>query len=667
MTNSDDKIFLGIDTGGTYTDAVLLSASDGVMDKAKSITTRHDLSVGISGAVDAVLKSGVAKAEDISLVSISTTLATNALVEGKGGSIALIMIGFDQADVEKAGLKESLGNDPVIFIAGGHDVHGKETPLDMDALIPFVEEVKTKVSGFAVAGYFAVRNTSHETRVRDYLLENTELAVTCSHELSSKLGGPKRALTTVLNARLIPVIRDLVIACRKHLQTVGIDAPLMVVRGDGTLVDADFALKRPIETILSGPAASLIGARFLLGTKDAIVSDIGGTTTDVAILEKGWPRIEPNGASVGGYVTMVEAVAMHTFGLGGDSAVAICDDNKTLINLGPRRQIPISLLAQQFPEIIYRELKRQEKIEYPTPTCASFAMLSSSQITGVESLKPTEVKLFEKLTSEPQPLDTFLRGASDTNTLKTLVSKGMASVSGFTPSDAMHVLGLQDNWDGEAAKLAASIMCRMRDKFGKAIALSSQILCQNIKQQLTIQSADVILQTCMSENDIQIGVGANKLIERSLNREQGFVKFSLELDRPLVGLGASANCYYPDIGERLSSECVIPEHADVANAIGAVTSKVRVSKNIMISSTDGGSSFQIMTLTRPETFSNEEEALERAEAILTDEITQMAIDAGAQDPVFEKDINVQAADIEGKRHFVDAVITITATGEPNIQ
>ena len=159
-----------------------------------------------------------------------------------------------------------------------------------------VDALEGEADGFAVAGLFAVRNPSHEEQVRTLLQESTGLPVTCSHELSSRLGGPKRALTTLLNARLIPVIHDLIVACRGYLGATGIEAPLMIVRGDGTLVQADFAGKRPIETILSGPAASLVGAQFLLETGDAIVSDIGGTTTDVAVLNKGWPRVEEDGA-----------------------------------------------------------------------------------------------------------------------------------------------------------------------------------------------------------------------------------------------------------------------------------------------------------------------------------------------------------------------------------
>jgi N-methylhydantoinase A/oxoprolinase/acetone carboxylase beta subunit len=660
-----DQIMLGIDTGGTYTDAVLFSHGRGVIAKAKSVTTKHDLSIGISGAVDAALAKFGEPATSIALVSISTTLATNALVEGKGGSVGLVMIGFNEQDAQKAGLQEALGGDPVVFISGGHDVQGNEKPLDMEPLAGFIEAHGDKVSGFAIAGYFAVRNASHELRVKDYLNKKTGLASTCSHELSSKLGGPKRALTTLLNARLIPVIKDLIEATQGHLKTVGVSAPLMVVRGDGALVSAGFALNRPIETILSGPAASLIGAKFLLGAEDAVISDIGGTTTDVAILEKGWPRIAPDGASVGGFTTMVEAVAMHTFGLGGDSTVTLDDTSPNGLTLGPRRQVPVSLLAVDCPEIVMRELNRQAELDTVSATTGRFAWKTVAEGDALPNLKATEEKLLAKLVRDPQPLDTLLKGSSEVGTLNRLVSRGLAQVSGFTPSDAMHVLDLQSNWNAEAAEKTAMLFARQKDRFGNWIASSLTSLCQRVKDQITLQSAGVILQTCLKESGVSIGPGASSLLERAMNKTSGLVEVTVNLDRPLAGLGASAQTYYPAIGDRLSTPCHVPEHADVANAIGAVSGEVRIQKSLTVSSPDGGNSFHILLESGPEIHLDEEAAIKAATNKLTAIVSDLIKQAGALDPEFSTALDVQAAEIEGSRHFVQATVTVAATGLPD--
>src|SRR5262245_18611812 len=394
-TKSASHLFLGIDTGGTYTDAVLWSEADGVAAKAKALTTRHDLAVGISGAVDAVLQQvGVAPAA-IKLVSMSTTLATNALVEGQGGRVALVMIGFSEADLARDGLKAALGHDPVLFPPGGHDVHGNAAALDLSHLEAALPKLGASVSGFAVCAYFAVRNPAHEISARELIRDRTGLPVTASHELSAKLGGPRRALTTLLNARLIAMIDRLIAATEGFLAARGIAAPLMVVRGDGALVAAAFARQRPIETILSGPAASLVGARHMTGLDDAVVSDIGGTTTDVAVLDRGRPRLDPQGATVGSYRTIVEAVAMHTFGLGGDSEVALEEGGlDPRLKLGPRRLVPLSLAAVAHEAVVLNELERQARAPNASRMDGCFAFRTGVPERLAAGLTGPEAKLY---------------------------------------------------------------------------------------------------------------------------------------------------------------------------------------------------------------------------------------------------------------------------------
>ena len=198
-------ILLGIDTGGTYTDAVLFDEQSGrVVAAAKALTTRHDLAVGIRRAAESVLEgSGVDRAS-IALVSLSTTLATNALVEGQGGRVCLVLIGFDGGSAARARIAEALRGDPCVRIGGGHDAagHAREA-LDIPALDRALADLEGSVAAFAVAGMFAVRNPEHEIAVRDRLRKRTGRPVTCGHELSSRLDGPRRAMTCVLNARLV--------------------------------------------------------------------------------------------------------------------------------------------------------------------------------------------------------------------------------------------------------------------------------------------------------------------------------------------------------------------------------------------------------------------------------------------------------------------------------
>src|SRR5690606_32852490 len=166
-----------------------------------------------------------------------------------------------------------------------------------------------------------------------------------------------RALTATLNARLTPFIRRLVDAVRERLDALGIRAPLMMVKGDGSLVSQATALERPVDTVLSGPAASVVGACYLSGRDNAVVADMGGTTTDIAVVTAGRPQTRLDGALVGEWHPMVETLSVYSIGLGGDSEVRFSGGEG--IGIGPRRVIPMCLLAERYPSVI-EVLKSQD-------------------------------------------------------------------------------------------------------------------------------------------------------------------------------------------------------------------------------------------------------------------------------------------------------------------
>jgi N-methylhydantoinase A/oxoprolinase/acetone carboxylase beta subunit len=660
-------LFLGIDTGGTYTDAVLYSESEGVLASAKSLTTRHDLAIGVSGAVETVLAEIGAAVGRIRLVSLSTTLATNALVEGQGGRAGLVMIGFGPQDLARDGLAEALGSDPVIYLPGGHNVHGNETPLDLTPLERQLEDFSEQVSAVAIAGYFAVRNPAHEIAVRDLIRRRTSLPVTCSHDLSSRLGGPRRALTTLLNARLISMVARLIEATSGYLESRGIKAPLMVVRGDGALISAAEALMRPIETILSGPAASLVGARHLTGLDNAVVSDIGGTTTDVAVLEGGHPRLDSEGATVGRYRTMVEAVAMHTFGLGGDSELRLEDGGFDAgLILGPRRLMPLSLAAHLWPQPVLAALERQAQSSFPGRYDGRFALRTGLPKALATGLSAQEAALYERVTLEPQPLDAVLTTTSQRATLDRLVARGLVLIAGFTPSDAMHVLGRQDQWNADAAVLGAEIFARRKAGSGQAVAVSALELAGMVSARLTRQSAEVILTALLAEEGIGgIDVSKSAFVERALARTPGLVRFSLRPDRPLVALGASAPVHYPAIADMLDIESFVPVHAGVANAVGAVVGQVRETVTVFVTEPDEGR-FAVNGAGAHELFRERAEAFARARELAGAEAREAAIRSGADHPVVEHGEHIDMPEIEGLEKLVEARFVATASGRPRI-
>lgn len=658
-------IFLGIDTGGTYTDAVFYSETQGVLAKAKALTTRHDLAVGIAGAVDAVLSSSSIPVQRISLVSLSTTLATNALVEGQGGRAGLVMIGFGPQDLKRDGLETALGTDPVIFLDGGHNVHGGEKPLDLAPLEQMIDTLKGEVSSFAVAGYFSVRNPAHELKVRDFLHRHSGLPVTCSHELSSKLGGPRRALTTLLNARLISMIDRLIGSCEGFLAQRGIVVPLMVVRGDGALISAAEARLRPIETILSGPAASLIGAHHLTGLDNALVADIGGTTTDVAVLDGGRPRLDEDGAVVGGLRTMVEAVAMRTYGLGGDSEVRFEPGVSVKIQIGPRRVLPLSLASTLFGPAIVGALEQQVKSAHIGRFDGRFAVRTGLPDRYASGLSRNELELYRRIDPVPISLDRLLTMTSQAATLDRLVARGLVHICAITPSDAMHVLGLQSQWDPDAAVLGLRLAARTRSGTGRPIAQDETAIAKLISERLTRQSADALIATALGDDGLaNIDPARSELIERALSRKPGILRLAVTLDRPLIGLGASAGLHYPAIGELLSADLVVPREADVANAVGAVVGQIRSLVTVFVTSPEEGR-FVVSGAGENTHHHDEPKALEEAERRARASAAQKALASGAVDPVVSVEWEIQAPEIEGRRQLVEARVAAIATGRPS--
>ena len=660
---------LGVDTGGTYTDAVLIRDEREVVASAKALTTRHDLAVGIGAAVEAVLAASGVDVAEIGLASLSTTLATNALVEGQGARAGLVYIGFRAADLQAHGLAEALGGDPALVISGGHSHAGSEAAaLDHEALLAWLETAPG-ASAYAVASLFATRNPAHELAAAEMIREVTGKPVSLSHHLSAKLNGPKRALTALLNARLIAMIARLIDRAEGKLRDLGVTAPLMVVRGDGALISADQARERPIETILSGPAASIVGARWMTGADHALVSDIGGTTTDVAVLTGGRPAIDPQGARVGPWRTMVEAVAMRTFGLGGDSEVHVQDAGLTGgVTLGPRRVVPVSLMAMEAGAAVQAALEDQLRASAPGEHDARFVRA----VPGIEAggLGERETTLLGRIRDDIMPVGKVLRSRMDHAALARLVRRGLVQVAGVTPSDASHVLGRQAGWDSEAARMALEVVARKRTGSGNRLALGPEALARMIVDRLTYQTSLALLETAFAEDDVEFGLppealSAHVLMQKGLDRHHGLVRLSAGLGVPVVGLGASAACYYPAVGERLGCDMILPEHAGVANAIGAVVGRVTIRRGGTVTSPSEGK-YRVHLESGPEDYSDSDTAMDALEAALSAEARAEAEAAGAVDIHVTARREVKEAQAEARRVFLEAEIVVEASGRPRI-
>ncbi|MEC7191769.1 MAG: hydantoinase/oxoprolinase family protein, partial [Pseudomonadota bacterium] len=334
-----------------------------------------------------------------------------------------------------------------------------------------------------------------------HLSQTTGLPVTCSHELSNALGGPRRALTTVLNARLISLLDRLIKSTSLQIEKLGLNCSLMVVKGDGTLLQADYARTRPVETVLSGPAASISGAAFLVEEEDFIVSDIGGTTTDIARLRGGVVQTSADGAMVGGWRTNVEAAHIHTFGLGGDSMVSVNSrDLKGGICLGPRRAIPLSLLGTQQPQI--KEILRQQTEQAIAQGTDGRFVQAMVQAEAVPKwLTRSETKLLYQL------IEVGVTALSDIATtqvamgaVERLITRGLVMLSCFTPTDAAHVLGQFDEFDMYSAELGAQLLARQKSGSGSQLAAEGLEAARIVIDTLTNDSAVALMDAALADD-----------------------------------------------------------------------------------------------------------------------------------------------------------------------
>lgn len=588
------SILLGVDTGGTYTDAVLLDDECGVIGAAKALTTKHDLSVGVGKAVEAALPD---PPPNIRLVSLSSTLATNAIVEGKGSPICLLLIGYDPDMVAMVGLERVVTNESIVFIRGGHTVAGEEqAPLDIDAVRRAILTHAPHVAAFAISSYFGVRNPTHELRVKRLVRRLTGLPVTCGHELTTYLHAPRRALTVALNARLIPLLQQLILGVRQMLASQGIHAPLMVVRGDGSLMDAKMALERPVETILSGPAASVVGARYLSNVGDVFVIDMGGTTTDIVALHNGRPVLNIKGAWVGDWQTMVEAVDVRTTGLGGDSEVRL--DEAGNLCVGSRRVVPLSLLANQCSavlDVLRSQLGHGKNEAVADMGLGRFVLREQPLSIEQSSLTSTQQEIWSLLSDGPVSVSQLLGGVKYSSVyrrcLDELMEHGLVVASAFTPTDALHVLGQYRCGSVEAAELGAALWARR-------LGVGRRGFCERVVRQVIVQAGRAVVASALAEEGgLTLGsrdsVG-RLFIERAVGvDDEGVFSVAFSMRRSLVGIGAPVAAYLPPVAAQLHTNLCIPEHAEVANAIGAVAGGVVQTVRLLIRPRDGGNAYRV--------------------------------------------------------------------------
>jgi N-methylhydantoinase A/oxoprolinase/acetone carboxylase beta subunit len=534
------KYIIGIDTGGTYTDAVLIEADSGaVMATAKEPTTHYHLATGTGHALASLLQGSGVASSDIQQLAVSTTLATNAVVEGKGARVGLFVIGYVK--------HFKLPVVAVAFIKGGHTIQGvEEEPLDLENLVDTVRGLTGEVDAYAICSAMSMENPTHELVAEKAIGMLDPKPVFCSHRISQQAGMRERAATAALHAKLMPLMQDYIGGVQVAMIKQGLSCPVVIIGGNGQTVSIDQAVERAGVTVASGPACTAhFGA--LQTNGDALVIDVGGTTTDIAMIENGRPLLAPDGCQIGEWQTHVEAIDMFTGGIGGDSHVLI--DEQGGLHIGPTRVVPLCMAVA-------------------LPTASDWLGTgTSSRCIGlvVEEDMPEDLE---------DPVITFLRQHGPATLAAIGDAIGISSVplekhleglardqlifeTGFTPTDALHVLGLISLGNSEAAQAGAAVLARIKGG-------DPEQFCHEVIRRTEKQIEDLIIDYIIHR---YWGKSLTSFITSRDSHPVLSVEFSLKI--PLIGIGAASRYFLPGVAKRLGTTVTFPEYCEVGNAIGA--------------------------------------------------------------------------------------------------
>ena len=322
------ELRLGIDVGGTNTDAVVLDRADRLLARAK-VPTTPDVSSGIEAAAAAAVHDLGADRGRVTHAMLGTTHATNAVLERRRlRRVAVVRIGAPATFAVRPlfgwpdDLRRAISVGETIA-RGGFEFDGREiVPLDLGAIAAFAASVADRAESVAISSVFAAVSAEHELAAREAVRKELghDVAISLSHEIGS-MGLLERENATVLNAALTGVAHDVAGAFRGALEACGLDPVTFFAQNDGTLMDLDYALRYPVLTIGSGPANSIRGAAYLTGSTDAIVVDVGGTSADVGVLVNGFPRESSSGVEIGGIQTNFRMPDLVTIAVGGGTIV----------------------------------------------------------------------------------------------------------------------------------------------------------------------------------------------------------------------------------------------------------------------------------------------------------------------------------------------------------
>jgi len=580
------KIGIGIDTGGTCTDAVAYDFdTKQILAKGKALTTHSHLIDGICGALDTLPQELIAQAVQVSL---STTLATNACLEDKGSRCRLVIIGLTDELVRRFKIDENYGIplDKVRCIDNNSSADGLRVDMpDWEKVLAEQGGWLTDADVLACSELYSGNNGAPcEKAFKKLTMDRLGVQTVCAHELTTELNVIARGATSMLNARLLPIINGFISAILSDLQRRGYQGKVAVIRSDGSMMNAAATLNKPVETILSGPAASVLAGKAFYEGDNYVTVDMGGTTTDVSVVIGGKPVPARGGIRLGLWRTTVQGIFASPFALGGDTQIWTEDGTYT-VKLGVRRVKSICSAAVEWPEIkdmLRRIVEVDMKHINRFPLHEILYLLHSPSRTELYS--EDERILISQLERGPMILEDMkeLTGLDIYHfSTERLESEGVVMRCGLTPTDFMHIKGDYTEYDREASVLAARYLLAAlarEDNEEELMRLCDEVY-EAVEERMYTNLVNILLRQLYPEQfhgelDEQMEFIIRRTWRDRDKVKHPFLSQHFATGMALVGVGAPIHVFLPEVAKALGAECVLPEHHDVANALGALQAKV---------------------------------------------------------------------------------------------
>lgn len=457
----------------------------------------------------------------------------------------------------------------IIYLEGGHDSLGNtiKTP-DWNKLKKHLSIASQSTDVFAVAQIWGVRNPEFELVAKDLIMNETGMTCVCAHRLTTNLNFLKRAGTALLNAKLVKLNREFILSVKKSLFNMNISTPIFIVKSDGTLMTEKTALESPVFTLSSGPASSIAGAVTLSCEKDCIVIDMGGTTSDLALVQDCQTGICEDGLEIGNYKPYIPSIKMRTVGLGGDSRISFDIDENLVI--GPERILPFSRLAEEHPEVVTQARKiLQTRRKKTYPQCEFFVLNENSINVKFSKKEKMIINILRDGPKSMEQLSIRLKIPISELDIRNLMERDIIMKSGLTPTDIMHVKGDFDEFNIEAARICTEIMAKRLNLSG--VKELCDTVYDRIKSRLFYKVIRMMSKDSMGLDKPEV---RNFMLMSYFNNNPLF-NINIMSNISLVGVGAPVHVFLEDVACALNCKIVTPPFAEVANAAGAITGNVR--------------------------------------------------------------------------------------------